>query len=398
MRVGLSRRRFLKGAALATAALNVQLDAPGVFAATNTPRTLVAIQLDGGNDGLAMIPPLDSSEYHSLRPGLAVSSAEALPLSDGNGLHPAMKRLHELFVRRHVAIVMNAGFPGQTRSHFATTAWWQAGRSGTDRGSSGWLGRFLESLRDPGDLCGVSIGRGGVSPALWSARVPALGIESLDALRLRVDSDHPADVVPLTKALAAMYPAADTDFVHAVGRSATRIGTQVDTLCRFQSTAAYPHTEFGDKLRTVARIVAANVGTRVCHVSLRGFDTHASQKETHRALLADLSDGIGALMDDLERLHLTRAVTLLVYSEFGRRVAENGSGGTDHGLAGPVLVIGGAVRGGVVGETPKLTKLVDGDLPIAIDARTAYAALLDWMGADPEKILEHSFVPIPLLA
>ena len=371
----LTRREFLR----TTAASGLGLAATGwampARAVSPDDRVLVVIQLSGGNDGLNTLVPFANDAYYSARPVIAIQPRQVLGLGvrgprEVLGFHPAMRPLMGLWESGRMAVINGVGYPNSNRSHFRSLEVWHSATETHGVDESGWIGRCF----DPGrPAVAVSVG--------WEAP-PALkgpgiaGVHLSKPAALFHGSDHAGDA-----AQAAL------EKTRALLRSAGRAG------------AAYPDTRFASGLGQIAALVDGGLGARVYHHDITGFDTHSSQPATHGRLWGEVSQGLRAFFADLEARGLAGRVVVVGYSEFGRRVAENGLCGTDHGAAGPMFVWGGPVRGGVYGESPSLTDLDDGDLKCTTDFRSVYATLLDgWLGADHTAVLGRGFAKLPFLA
>lgn len=350
----ISRRSFLRGSlgvvgACLTPAL--LLSQSLAFADCRRQKKLVVIHLTGGNDGLNTVVPYGVGAYYDARPGLAIKQSHVLPLSDSLGLHPQMAGLHELFKQGDVGIIQSVGYPDQNRSHFRSSDIWQSAY--TDRLSeTGWLGRYVDGCM-------------------------AKGEENLAACN--IDSELPLSL-RATRFSAASWQ--DGAISGAAGAIAIGSGNHF----------GYPADRLGRKLRTIAKLIRSNNSAQIYTTSLDGFDTHANQIIVQAPLLAHLSEALTAFHADLRTDGKMDDVLVLVFSEFGRRVPENGGGGTDHGSAQPVFIIGGSVNGGIYGEHACLTDLQAGDLRSSIDFRTVYATILDrWLSADSSQILGRNF-------
>jgi uncharacterized protein (DUF1501 family) len=374
-----TRRRFLiasgvtAGAALAVGATTIGLTDLLNGGETRDPdaRILVLVTLYGGNDGLNTVVPAGDRTYQSERPGLAYKEEEVLPLGDGLGLNPSMKGFARLWKDHKLAVVRGVSYPKPDRSHFRSMAIWQTAAPASPV-PTGWLGRWLDATGG-NPLHGISIGAT-LPPMLAGATVagaalPLTGIK-LPA-RLRIDG--------LAKP--------DKDDGPDQARAASSLADLRGVEQAFGTVLADPGTgnagELAAQLDVVARCIAANAPTRVYAVSLSGFDTHAGEKTTQSALLAQLDTAVASFL-----AKAPANVVVAVYSEFGRRVAANANQGTDHGTAGPVFIAGKPVTGGFYGDEPSLTKLVDGDLVATTDFRDVYATLVDRvLGSDPEMVL-----------
>jgi uncharacterized protein (DUF1501 family) len=358
-------------------------------------RRLVVVQLNGGNDGLNTVVPLDG-RYHDARPtiGLTDDTLVALAGADGIGLHPALAPLAATWEAGRLAIVRGIGFEQPNRSHFVSMdRWWRA----DDLGGPGWLGRLIDGLpSEPEPLFATALGGGApllngrdrqptVVSSVGSFRFTGLDARSIAALA------QPVDDVPLRALLQHAYEravAAVTDFADVAGTSPS---TDVNDVPTREGGAT-----LADGLALAATLLAADVGTQIVVVSASGFDTHAGQLAVQANLLDDLATGIAGFLGAVDDAGLTDDVLLVTTSEFGRRVAQNGSEGTDHGAGNVSFAVGAGVRGGVYGETD-LGDLLDGDVRPVVDPRALYTVCLDWLGADVERVLGSRYDDLPLL-
>ena len=370
-------------------------------------RVLVLIQLAGGNDGLNTVVPAADPLYRTLRPSVALGEPEILAFSDRLAVHSALAPLKGRFEKGQLAVVQGVGLPKPDRSHFVSTAVWQAGRTDA-RDASGWLGRALDlfppapaaALSSP--LPAIGIGGGGLSPALVSARTPVPSLLSLDAFAVMPDRRYPGDALALRRGLDALYASGSAPqtggFVSSVGRVALQSSDGLKAaVSTYSSTVSYPRGAFGDQLKLVSQILGAGLPPRLFHVTLGGFDTHANQKPQQRNLLGQLAEGITAFLDDAAAHSFSDRVAVMTYSEFGRRAAENASAGTDHGAGSVLFLAGDGVAGGLHGTAPDLGKLVDGDVPVSTDFRSVYASVLEsWLSLSPESVLGSKVAPLPL--
>jgi uncharacterized protein (DUF1501 family) len=401
-----TRRGFLKSCvcggavALGSAAFPPVL-ARALGASGRSDRTLVVLELAGGNDGLNTVIPYRDELYRRLRPALAIPRHEVLPLDGRAGLHPRLRELAELHQKGGLAIVQGVGYPNPDRSHFRSLDIWQSAVVEREDTSSGWIGRYAETRRGgPLQAVGLDLPERPVALAARDAQLPVLA--SGDGFRLEVvgrDVERRRRrLAELASAPAAGRPALAGALLEAAS-AAYRAADELEKASMRSSTgAAYPDTPLARQLRLIADLVEAGLGLRVAFLRLGGFDTHAAQAPVHADLLGQLSAALGAFFEDLSERGLARQVLLVAYSEFGRRVAENASLGTDHGAAGPVLLISGALQGGLYGPSPDLTDLDEGDLRHAVDFRRVYATLLRrWLEAPAEAVLARRFEPLGFL-
>lgn len=391
----LTRRRFLAGASVlgASVALGAcgvgdtgPAPAPGDDAAAADPSTgvLVIVTLDGGNDALNTVAPVGDPRYAGVRAELALDPAATHDLGDGLALHPALVGAKALWDDGRLAVVHGVGFEGLDRSHFHCRDVWQAGA--TDDLTTGWIGRWLDAVGS-GPLDALAVGRRlpllGRGARRSAATVPVGPFDppGSEALRALVTGRAGAGERP---ALASLVAESNADLYTV----ADEVGPVVAAMAEEDATAS---ESLAASLGTVAALIDAGLSTRVYAVQQGGFDTHANQAPVHEALLTELDGALAAFCDQVGG----RPVTVLVYSEFGRRVAPNGSAGTDHGSGGTVL-LAGSVRGGHHGEPADLGRLVDGDLPTAVDFRAVYGGLLEGVLDVPAIDVLGAGAPRPL--
>ena len=338
---------------------------------------LVLVELTGGNDGLNTVIPFDDDAYHRARPSLRVEPSKVLKLDDALGLHPAMTGLHRLWEDGALGVLMNVGYPSPNRSHFRSMEIWQSAELGPSP-TSGWIGRMADA--DPSSSPPCAVGRVEMPLTLRGRQVAPIGLADLSSARLgpgaRLDlpdgpiGDGRSPIGRVRRAVAA----------------ARDLGDRIDGIDPPDAIAS-PDSIDG-RLATIRTLIEAGAGPRVFATAIDGFDTHANQQYAHQSLLRTLSDALARFHDELADRRIDDRVVVLVFSEFGRRVAENGSKGTDHGAASPMLLVGSPVAGGLIGGPPDLSDLIDGDLRHALDFRDVYASLLrGWLGVDPTSVL-----------
>lgn len=360
-------------------------------------RSLVVIQLTGGNDGINTVIPYADAAYRKNRPTLGIADDKVLHLSDHVGLNPSMGGMKSLFDQGQLAVVQGVGYPNPNRSHFRSMEIWQTAEP--DRlGTEGWVGRYLDAVRQgrTSPLTGINIGNE-MNEALQSAHAAVPVIQGL--ANFGVVFPHTADGDARAQALKQIQLAdTNTKYGPLFSQTARETYDSADQIRagiqKYHSTVKYPAGGFGQGLQEVAQLIAADLGTRVFYVSFGGgsFDTHAQQDRRHPLLLSQLSDGLAAFQADLAQMGKADNVVTLAFSEFGRRVHENANGGTDHGTASEMFIVGKPVKGGLYGEYPSLTNLDAGDLKFTTDFRSVYATVLDrWLGVHSELVLGKQF-------
>lgn len=372
----------------------------GPQAATVSPdqRSLVVIQLGGGDDGLNMVVPYGDGLYYQLRPQVAIPADHVLPLDGRLGLHPNLKAFKRLYDRGQMAFIQGVGYPNPSRSHFRSMDIWHTARTDANA-EQGWLGAFMAEVYRVGESPFQCVNLGNSIPkALQSEHAPTAAFQDSSTFSFLADRNRAYSRDPLLKTFGQMYgkPSRKLPALELVANTWDTTARGVDALHgaseKYQPTASYPTSPFAKALQEVAKLIAAGLGTRVFYVSQGGFDTHSNQKPAHANLMTTVSDGLGAFLNDLEQMGRSNQVLVLGFSEFGRRVRENGSGGTDHGAAGPMFAIGPGVKGGVYGDHPSLADLDDGDLRMTVDFRSVYATILDtWFGVESKAILGGSY-------
>jgi uncharacterized protein (DUF1501 family) len=409
----LTRRKFLRASAVAGAAaigagsvalgieglLRTATDGSGTSPVELTSK-LVLVTLYGGNDGLNTVIPYADPAYHSARPQLAYRPEDVLRLDESLGLNPALTGLSQLWKRRMLAIVRGVGYPKPDRSHFRSMDIWQTGSPSHPVGS-GWIGRWLDSTRAapqtavsfesvlPPLLVGES--RVGSCVSIDSSRLPT-GITTTMLDMLGHSQPNEPDLV--AKAAASYADLVKMD--QLIQDAEHGGGSPSEDLPEIPATATGGDNALATQLSVVTRCVEAGVPTRIYSVSLGGFDTHANERAGQERLLKQVDVALAGFLARMAKTEAGRRVTVVVYSEFGRRVQANGSHGTDHGTAGPMFVLGAQVAGGFYGEQPSLTDLDNGDLKATTDFRDVFGTVLaSVLKADPARYF-GGYQPRPL--
>jgi len=418
-----SRRDFMLTTGLAGLFSSFFVKTPHIYAGESAPlmrqvrhsperRTLVLIQLKGGNDGLNTIIPYEQDAYYNARPTLAIPKANALALNDDFGMHPSMQALYPMWQSGNMAVVHGTGYASPSRSHFSGTDNWMTGSSSTDRFGTGWLARHLEATEpviDPIELGGEPLAVSlGITKGLFQGTDRNLSIGQLrnsSTLRniLSRGVIYPIDTLDTTTPLG-----------QSLGHTRTVTNTLLASVVRFvqetaqvQNYADYGTYRLGRDLALAARIIRSGLAPRIITVSIGGFDTHRQQgglSGNHATLWQELSESLAAFYRDLAQDHLDRNVLAMTFSEFGRKMVENGSAGTDHGLAAPMLLFNSHLNGGFHGTHPDLVNGLDdrGESPqFTTDYRSVYASVLeDWLlapSATVDGVMGQSFARIDLV-
>jgi uncharacterized protein (DUF1501 family) len=409
-----SRRQFVKGG---VAAFTVTFAAPEFLsdlarAQGARSRNLVVLYLSGGNDALSMLVPYNDPFYYNRRPTLAVPAGQVLQVGTDSsrvplGLHPRLTGLKQIFDQGRLALIQRTGYENQSRSHFLGTDIWSTADPNNAQ-ALGWLGRYLDSLPSPVDpligwnttssLPHVLAGRTAVpaiaNPAGYAFASPNSGVEAAAerSAALRIASHVPVDRPQLA-------------FVYTTAQEAMGTLDRVATVAQYLPTLTYPNTGLGQALRAVAGAMVRGIGTRVFYVTTGGFDTHSGQNVNavngaYYSLMATLNDALIAFYNDLRAQGLLDDTLVLSFSEFGRRITENGSQGTDHGAASVMFALGGRVNGGLYGTAPNLNtdpnnptlENAAGDVHYETDFRSVYARVVDsWLGGNSVPLLNGDF-------
>ena len=407
----ISRRSFLKDS---LAVVSLGIGVPSVFskavvaaseekaAPSLAGKTLIVVQMAGGVDGLNTVIPYTDPAYRSLRRTLAIPEGEMLVVDDRVAFHPSLTGFKRLFDAGQMAIIEGVGYPQPNYSHFKAMDIWQ---SADPRGvsSEGWLGRYFEGVVDADGhpLAGLSVGRS-LPSAFESARVSIPSVESLETFGLQTaagDANPDARTASLMK-LYDLYRPANTPFAALLDTTLDgAMGSATDLAAAHDAYApavSYPQSSLASGLQLLAELIdsggAEGSPLRVGHVAIGGFDTHAQQPQRLASLLSETSDALQAFWEDISAHGHGDDVLVMTWSEFGRRVPENGQAGTDHGSAGPMFLIGNALKGGFYGEPPSLTDLDNDNLRFTTDFRSVYATLLEgWLEAPADDILAGRF-------
>lgn len=366
-------------------------------------RILVVLLLSGGQDGPSCVVPYAHEGYARKRKTTFIAPDHVLPLNEEVGFHPNLKALKELYDRKMVAVVNGAGYPNPNYSHFESMDIWQAADPRGKAVGTGWLGRACDiAFRGNGDpTLSVAVGEGVAPLALRGREHPGLSFSRPDAFRYRGHREVPARKAVYEKLNAS--PAEGSESLQFITRTVFAANAASEALreraARYKPRVAYPEGALGRSLATVAGLIAGDLPTRIYFLSYGGFDTHADQRPQHDRLMAGLDAALGAFVQDLERQALWSRVLVMTFSEFGRRPEENGSRGTDHGSAGPMLLLGPGVRGGVYFKHPSFEDLnPQGNFKHAVDFRCVYAAVLEkWLGAPGRSVLGEGFPPVDCL-
>jgi uncharacterized protein (DUF1501 family) len=405
----MKRREFLGFGAAGLSFVALGGSAPGLFAeaaeasalADANDHVLVVVELAGGNDGLNTVIPFEEPLYYKNRRTLGIPKDDVHRLSDQVGLHPKMEAMANLFKEGRVAVIQGAGYPDPDRSHFRSMEIWHTASVAKMPPTTGWLGRYLDATiahEDDSMPRGLSL-TGSLPQAFQAEKVVVPVAAQLDLFASGEGETDRAAKLRRRLSTATTQASGPVGFLRqqagVLYRTADRLKEAGE---KYKSSVTYPETGLGSQLRRAAEIITADLGVRVLFTSQDGYDTHASQGEAHGNLLGELAEALAAFDRDLIAQKVADRVVVLVFSEFGRRVDENASRGTDHGAASCLFLAGAPVKGGLAGQYPSLEQLGEGDLIYTTDFRSVYATLLDhWLACPSEKALGQKFPAMDLL-
>ena len=384
---------------------------------------LVVLQMAGGNDGLNTVVPYSNDFYHRARPKIGLSRNRILTLTDDIGLHENLTGFKDLYDAGQLAVIQGVGYPNPNRSHFRSTEIWQTAADSDKIESSGWLGRYFDNTCSGCEpTVAVNIGR--QMPQAFQAKHPVgVSLESPQSYRFisrdkgrngemteesyrklnEPDGEMAEDTGGTIAEIHGSVQSSGSalDFLERTALDAQVSSDKIRAIAsRVENQASYPTSPLGNSLKLVAKLIGGGLATRVFYVSQGGYDTHTNQTGTHERLLKDLGDSVKSFVADLKAQGNLSRVLVMTFSEFGRRVAENASGGTDHGAAAPMFVVGHKVKAGLLGKYPSLAPadLFQGDLKYNLDFRSVYADVLEnWLKTKSTPILGRRFEPLQII-
>ncbi len=354
-------------------AATLHIKSPSIL--TGNP-CVVFLQLNGGNDGLNTFIPFDDPVYYNKRPNIAISKNDVIGKHVGMGFHPSLTAFDKIQQEGNLSVIQNVGYPEPNRSHFRSQEIWQTASNSNQYLSDGWLGRYLDlQCKEHNPIAGMNIDSidnlalKGNEPNFTTVKNPQNYKTKRDVENIKL-SDNP-----------------HLDFVRKIANSVVEGSEDIQNALKNSKTeVAYPKTNLGKNLEWIARLVKGNLNSKIYYTTMGGYDTHDNQLNLHKRNLTEVNDAIAAFYEELKQSKLLQNVTLVVFSEFGRRVADNGNG-TDHGTAQPLFIIGGANHGKILGKNPNLSDLDNGDLKHQIDFRSVYATILKYkLDFDPKAI------------
>lgn len=383
---------------------------------------LVVLQMAGGNDGINTVVPYSSDFYHKARPKLGLSAQEILKLNEEIGFHGSMTGFKNLYDAGHLAVVQGVGYPNPNRSHFRSTEIWQTASDSDKNEKYGWVGRYFDSCCAGADpTVGVVVGNQ-LPQSFYAAKPKGICFnnpanyrymangqvettyEKLNDVEMAQEistNDNSGGTIGMLAAAQPMTGGKAVDFIERTALDAQMSSEKIRGIAdKVQNQAVYPGSQLGNSLKLVAKLIGGGLPTRIYYVSQGGYDTHTGQVGRQKQLLQDLGDSTKAFVDDLKAQNNLQRVLVMTFSEFGRRVSENANGGTDHGAAAPMFVIGNKVKAGLLGKYPSLAPqdLFEGDIKYNIDFRSVYAGVLEqWLKTKSAPILGRQFPALQLV-
>ncbi len=391
----IKRRDFLKSTSMATAALWTprflnELAMPQVLAPKG--KIIVMLQLSGGNDGLNTVIPYRNDLYYSERPRIAIKRADSLSMTDEAGLHPALTALKGCYDQGELAVLNNVGYPNPDRSHFRSMDIWHTASPSNEYWNTGWLGRYLDTQCKGCDRP-VSVLEidDTLSLALKGATAKGIAAQRFEQLYQNARQPYFVDYHAAGHAHAHEAPVAY--LYKTLGETLSSADYLYQQVKKTATTEVYPNSEMGKNLRTIASLILADTDTTVYYLSHGSFDTHINQEGQQQRLFAEMNAALQAFINEMKAHNRWKDVMVVTFSEFGRRVAQNASNGTDHGTANQMFFMSGGLRQkGLLNALPDLGQLVDGDLQYSVDFRQVYATLVErWLGASSKDIVPGAF-------
>jgi uncharacterized protein (DUF1501 family) len=383
---------------------------------------LVVLQMAGGNDGINTVVPYANDFYHQARPKIGLKADDILKLNDDVGLHGALKGFKELYDGGELSVIQGVGYPNPNRSHFRSTEIWQTASDSDRVEKHGWLGRYFDNAcADADPAVGVTIGSQ-LPEAFFAAKPKGICFNNPQNYRFIANGNGTEESYKKLNELEMSSPAPDEnsggsigmlpagmpmtggraiDFISRTALDAQHSSDEIRGIAaRVQNQATYPNSPLAGSLKLVAKLIGGGLPTRVYYVSQGGYDTHTNQLASQQRLLGDLGDSMKAFVVDMKAQGNLQRVLVMTFSEFGRRVAENANGGTDHGAAAPMFIVGNKVKAGLLGKYPSLapSDLFQGDVKYNVDFRSVYAGVLEnWLKTPSTPILGKQFPLLPVV-
>jgi uncharacterized protein (DUF1501 family) len=389
------RRKFLQLGSLATASCMVPNFLKAFEKKATVPagnKVLVLLQLSGGNDGLNTVIPVRNDIYYRSRPKLSIPREKALPFNDEVGLHPALTGFKELYDHGDLAILNGVGYPNPDRSHFRSMDIWQSASESNEYLYTGWIGRYLDAQCAGCDKPTQALEIDDtLSMALKGEQVKGLAMKDPRRLYTTANEEYFKEIIASHKDQPGEQP---VDYLYKTMAETVSSADYIYKQSKLHpSSSSYPKTELGKSFQTIASLIFSDINTKVYYVSLGSFDTHINQGAQQQRLFIEMNEAIDSFVKDLKTNGRFNDVLITTFSEFGRRVSQNASGGTDHGTANNMFFIGGGLKQkGVLNALPDLNDLIDGDIKHSVDFKNVYATILrNWLNADDTRILGKRF-------
>ncbi len=391
----IKRKEFLQVGSLATASLMVPKFLKAFEGRNMVPqgnKVFVILQLSGGNDGLNTVIPYRNDIYYKSRPRLGIEKSKVLSLTDEVGLHPALTGLKELYDDGSLGILNNVGYPNPDRSHFRSMDIWHTASDSKDYWTTGWLGRYLDAQCKGCDKPTYALELDDMlSLAMKGEEAKAIAMKDPKRLFGTANQRFFKEVMQNHKDEPGEQP---VDYLYKTMAETISSADYIFEKSKLHpSTADYPKTDLGQSMKTIASLIFSDINTKVYYVSLGSFDTHINQQMQQQNLFTQMNDAVKTFVKDLKTNGRFNDVMLMTFSEFGRRVSQNASGGTDHGTANNMFLIGGGLKQkGIINAMSDLADLEEGDLKYKIDFKNVYATILkNWLGADEAAILKNEY-------
>ncbi len=391
----IKRKEFIQVGSLATASMLVPKFLKAFEGKPMVPpgnKVVIVLQLSGGNDGLNTVIPIRNDIYYKQRPRLGIAKTKALGLTDDAGLHPALTAFKELYDDGSLAIMNNVGYPNPDRSHFRSMDIWHTASQSNEYWTNGWVGRYLDAQCNGCDKPTQALELDDVlSLALKGENIKGLAVKDPRRLYGTANEKFFRDVMKNHKDETGEQP---VDYLYKTMAETLSSADYIFQQSKLHPTnAEYPKTDLGNSLKTIASLIYSEINTKVYYVSLGSFDTHINQDAQQNRLFTEMNDAVRAFVKDLKQQNRFEDVMLFTFSEFGRRVQQNASNGTDHGTANNMfLVSGGLKQKGLINPLPDLADLDEGDLKYNVDFKNVYATILNkWLKSDDKAILTKKY-------
>lgn len=402
----MNRRNFLRQTAFTSVGTLLipnflkAFEQENMFQPLNTEKIVVVIQFSGGNDGLNTVIPFENDIYYQKRPELAISKNDVLKINKEIGLNPALKGLQSLYDEGFVSIINQVGYPNPDRSHFRSMDIWQTGSGSNQYWQTGWIGRYLDA-QCGGKDCQIAYEAIEVDDSLGLAlkgeKIKGLAVKNASRLAKATKSN---DIQTINQFQKNDHDHENVAYLYKTLSETVSSADYIEQkIKKTKNSTTYPATEIGTQLKTIAQFIRSGLSTNVYYASLGGFDTHVNQKVIQERNLKMYADAIHSFVKDLQEANVWKEVVVLTFSEFGRRVAQNASGGTDHGTANNVFVLNGNLKkAGIWNESANLSDLDEGDLKFKVDFRQIYATILEkHLKTKSSLVLEKNFDVLDIL-